>query len=354
MLSKEILVLPSALPPFQKSFAPLLASRASHSLITSFLSPEMIELCKEFALFLGHINRASKTRESFSSKVDLRREATFNHELIMKFYFQLLSLIALSVELTNSKVYSACDFVEEIFATHKVPREDIYKHLCIAETLHTAHNSGHGFIGIYRVGHEWWCGRDQPGGGCNVTCANLLDNDIADDVACASLILSQQKLTAWGKSESSCRASYGEKATQCLAGFDVEDLLNDSSMWGWEDSEESLTELPRTTTSTSTSTTTLRTITSSTTPPKTTTMKPRSTTTTRLPMSTSTPSYRQEELSSQADSSVQEKSSSFTYYFLLFLSFLVITAAVAFIWFKYQQQRIRESQGTEFTNSLIA
>jgi lysozyme C len=131
-------------------------------------------------------------------------------------------LVLWSVGLVSSKFYSECDFVVEIHDTHQVHRDEIFLHLCVAEGLHTRKNAG-GYIGIYGVSHEAWCHEDHPGGGCNVTCSDLLDDDIADDVACANTILAKETVRAWGTTERKCRATYEHKVRECLDELGVFD-----------------------------------------------------------------------------------------------------------------------------------
>ncbi|XP_037051786.1 uncharacterized protein LOC119085474 [Bradysia coprophila] len=128
------------------------------------------------------------------------------------------TVLLIALHLTVAKNFDKCEFATELYRRHQVPVEDIYKHFCIASSLHlsTGYNSEHGMIGIYGIGNQWWCGQDAPGGGCNVKCSDLLDDDIADDVICANLILSQQGLRAWVKSEAPCKRRYAQTVDECL------------------------------------------------------------------------------------------------------------------------------------------
>lgn len=138
-----------------------------------------------------------------------------------------LILIVLSFELVLSKKYKDCDFAEELFIKHDVPLDEVYMHLCIGQSLHTAHqNHGSAFLGIYAIGTQWWCGQDTQGGNCNIKCSDLLDDDIADDVACANKILASHGLQGWQKTEADCRKKYERVAEDCLADINIKtDLL---------------------------------------------------------------------------------------------------------------------------------
>lgn len=157
-------------------------------------------------------------------------------------------LIIVSFDLAVAKIFQKCEFAQELHLEHEVPREEIYKHLCIANTLHQTHadevgSAGH--LGIYGIGSMWWCGQGSPGGSCNVSCSNLLDDDITDDLACASLILSQQTLAAWGKTDAACKRKYQNEVEECLSEFDIEDFLMETGNPIWM-----VTTIPPTTTTT--------------------------------------------------------------------------------------------------------
>lgn len=136
--------------------------------------------------------------------------------------------IALSFELAKAKQYELCEFATEIFETHKVPRDEIYKHLCIVKILHTSMRNGD-FVGIYALGSQWWCGQESPGGRCNVTCSDLLDDDIADDVQCANLILKEQGLKGWNLNENVCRIAFQDSTNECLAELDAINAVYNST-----------------------------------------------------------------------------------------------------------------------------
>lgn len=136
-------------------------------------------------------------------------------QLTMKLITYAVLLIA--CHLTTAKQFDECEFAIELYSKHKVPREDIYKHFCIADTLHTTKDKEDRYKGIYEISSQWWCGLYSPDGSCNVKCSDLLDDDIADDVACANLILSQQGVGGWGKKEETCKQEFEQKTDDCLA-----------------------------------------------------------------------------------------------------------------------------------------
>ena len=213
----------------------------------------------------------------------------------MKLFAVTLTVIILNCDFTFTKQFEQCEFAVELFKTHEVSRDDIYKHLCIVSALHTGQNVG-GHLGIYNIGSLWWCKKDEPGGSCNVTCSDLLDDDIADDVACANLILSQQGVEAFGTTMRFCKKAYGEKANECMADADVFEYMVDIY--------EGNLSVPLTTISTSTSPRTIQTTTTIRTTSKASLSTPRFySTSTSAPSTSSTQSPQSEE-------SVQKESSS--------------------------------------------
>lgn len=209
-------------------------------------------------------------------------------------------LIVLSFDLARAKQFENCEFAAELYATHEVAREDIYKHLCIANFLHMTHVTRGDFLGIYAIGRAWWCGQDEPGGNCNVKCSDLLDDDIADDVACANQILQSDGLNAWRKSETECKQRYEHAVDECLENIDMlislQSVMENVTLIVPEATTETDTDkretttVAATTTTSSTSTTTSSPI--STTVTTTSTMKPATstmkTTTSQMKSTTST------------------------------------------------------------------
>lgn len=69
------------------------------------------------------------------------------------------------------------------------------------------------YFGIFAIG-MWWCGMNEAGNQCQVKCSSLLDDDIMDDVYCASIILSEIGVKGWGLSGGNC-ADVIEELDRC-------------------------------------------------------------------------------------------------------------------------------------------
>lgn len=129
---------------------------------------------------------------------------------------RIFVLISLSLELCLAKKFEYCELKNELTEKHNISQNEVYKHLCVVDpSLDTEWKIGT-ILGIYAIESHWWCGQTEPVGGCNVTCSKLLDNDIADDVACGVRILSEQGVDAWDLNEDDCKDDYDKKANNCL------------------------------------------------------------------------------------------------------------------------------------------
>lgn len=128
-----------------------------------------------------------------------------------------LLLIMLCFDLASLKRFEQCEFALELLNRHNVSLDKVYMHLCIGNSLHTAQDKYSTYVGIYEIGTDWWCGKDSSGGSCNVKCSDLLDDDIADDVECASKMLTMYGLLGWEKTEADCKRKYEQTTKDCLS-----------------------------------------------------------------------------------------------------------------------------------------
>nr|AFZ78837.1 C-type lysozyme-2 [Coptotermes formosanus] len=59
--------------------------------------------------------------------------------------------------------------------------------------------------GLFQVNSRYWCGTSGPGGDCNVACSKLLDENVADDIACAKKIYARHGFSAWYGWKNKCK-----------------------------------------------------------------------------------------------------------------------------------------------------
>ncbi|KAJ9585743.1 hypothetical protein L9F63_002438 [Diploptera punctata] len=120
-------------------------------------------------------------------------------------------LILLSAACAWGKVYERCELARELRDVHKLPEDQIPTWVCIARhesefnTSAVGHlaGDGSGDHGLFQISDIYWCSPPGKGWACGVTCAELEDDDIEDDVACIKRIfrehqrLSQNGFNAW-------------------------------------------------------------------------------------------------------------------------------------------------------------
>ncbi|GBP66759.1 Lysozyme c-1 [Eumeta japonica] len=65
-------------------------------------------------------------------------------------------------------------------------------------------SSGRKYYGIFQIPSRW-CRVGKKGGECDVSCESLLDDDIADDAACAVNIFHREGFKYWSKWNTRCK-----------------------------------------------------------------------------------------------------------------------------------------------------
>nr|XP_022900216.1 uncharacterized protein LOC111413461 [Onthophagus taurus] len=95
-----------------------------------------------------------------------------------------------SITITTGKIYDHCELANELLNKYNFPQDQIATWVCIAfkeSSYNTAEVSedGHDF-GLFQIDNQYWC--SPPGTGCGVSCDQLLDDDISDDVKCVKTI----------------------------------------------------------------------------------------------------------------------------------------------------------------------
>lgn len=111
--------------------------------------------------------------------------------------FFLFSFALLLQAVSGRKLYSQCRFMWELVDDHRLSDQEAAKWSCLVNGItSTASISRHGpepkqpvgnYLGIFKIGSEWWCS-EEGRGGCNIQCDKLIDDDISDDLLCAQEI----------------------------------------------------------------------------------------------------------------------------------------------------------------------
>uniref|UniRef100_A0A1B0AVU7 lysozyme n=1 Tax=Glossina palpalis gambiensis TaxID=67801 RepID=A0A1B0AVU7_9MUSC len=120
---------------------------------------------------------------------------------------------------TTAKIYSKCELAQELYRKHHIPMEQIPIWVCIVQhvsgfnTSAIARLNADGSVnhGLFQISDLYWCSHDRNGGkACNISCDNLIDSDISDDVRCIKKIyeehsrISGDGFTAWSVYKPHC------------------------------------------------------------------------------------------------------------------------------------------------------
>jgi hypothetical protein len=115
-------------------------------------------------------------------------------------------------------VYERCELARELKDVHNISEDQIATWVCIAKhesefnTSAVGHmnSDGSGDHGLFQISDLFWCSPPGKGWACGVSCADLEDDDIKDDVVCAKRIYRQHQrisgngFTAWAVYETYC------------------------------------------------------------------------------------------------------------------------------------------------------
>ncbi|TRY63866.1 hypothetical protein TCAL_11589 [Tigriopus californicus] len=139
------------------------------------------------------------------------------NSVTMKF---LISLAVLAiVGCAQAKVYSKCELATEMVNKHGFSRSSIGDWVCLVNyessfnTRATNDNTnGSRDYGIFEINDNYWCDSNVGAGNdCNAVCSNFIDDNIADDCACAKKIYARHGFEAWYGWKNHCKGHDNEE-----------------------------------------------------------------------------------------------------------------------------------------------
>lgn len=129
----------------------------------------------------------------------------------------------------HGRVYERCELAQELKYRHKLSNDQIGKLVCIAErhaNLDTSavsyYGDGSGTHGLFKLSDNFWCSPPGKGEACGVSCSDLRDDDITDDLYCVSIIMEEHErlsgdgFNAWDAYQSECKYSYEDYIEGCF------------------------------------------------------------------------------------------------------------------------------------------
>uniref|UniRef100_A0A1B0A293 lysozyme n=1 Tax=Glossina pallidipes TaxID=7398 RepID=A0A1B0A293_GLOPL len=140
---------------------------------------------------------------------------------------------------TRGKIYSKCELAQELYRKHHIPMEQIPIWVCIVQhesgfntsAIARLNADGSADHGLFQISDLYWCSHDRSGGkACNISCDDLLDSDISDDVRCAKTIyeehtrMSGDGFTAWSVYKPHCLNRSLRGIWSCFSHQNVDEI----------------------------------------------------------------------------------------------------------------------------------
>ncbi len=135
----------------------------------------------------------------------------------------------------RGKVYNRCELAQELRYKFKIPMESVATWVCIAQHESNFNTSAIGRLnwdgsedhGLFQISDIYWCSPPGKGWACGLTCEELEDNDITDDVECILKIyeehqgLSGDGFNAWTVYKPHCKGRSEKYIDGCFSDSDV-------------------------------------------------------------------------------------------------------------------------------------
>lgn len=131
-------------------------------------------------------------------------------------------------------IYERCELAQELRNRHGMPDDQIGTWVCIAHHESRFNTSAIGRLnadgsadhGLFQISDIYWCSPPGKGWVCGLSCAQLEDNDISDDVECMKIIyeehqrLSGDGFNAWAVYQPYCRGRSEDYSAGCFSNDD--------------------------------------------------------------------------------------------------------------------------------------
>ena len=157
---------------------------------------------------------------------------------IIKTYEKVIPKQKVKQNVGTSKVYERCELAKELRYIHKITMEQVATWVCIAKHESNFNTSAIGRLnwdgsedhGLFQISDIYWCSKSGSGKACGLSCDELEDDDITDDVSCMQQIynehtrLSGDGFTAWTVYNGRCKGRADSYIADCFDDSDNEIL----------------------------------------------------------------------------------------------------------------------------------
>lgn len=137
------------------------------------------------------------------------------------------------IDFRSCKQFDKCEMRNTLLNTYGISKSKASSLVCVGyhrSKLRTNFEDGQRgdkYFGLFAISGKWWCGINEPRNQCQVNCSALLDDDITDDIDCASIILDAIGIGGWGQTRGNC-ANIKKELELCL-NDETKDLLIENS-----------------------------------------------------------------------------------------------------------------------------
>ncbi|XP_063702418.1 uncharacterized protein LOC134832355 [Culicoides brevitarsis] len=156
---------------------------------------------------------------------------------------------------SNGKIYSKCELAQELYFKHKFPLSQIGTWVCIVQHESSFNTSAIGRLnwdgsedhGLFQISDIYWCGKEKDKKACNLTCDDLKNSDITDDVKCVKQIYNEHTLisgdgfNAWSVYSENCKGRTKNFIDECFDSV-MKPRLNNS-----EEQKKTITKIIKST-----------------------------------------------------------------------------------------------------------
>ncbi|CAK1600672.1 unnamed protein product [Parnassius mnemosyne] len=115
----------------------------------------------------------------------------------------------------ESKQFSRCELVHQL-RSHGFPEDKMRDWVCLveSESSRTTHyigkvnRNGSRDYGLFQINDKYWCSNTSTAGkDCNVTCNDLVTDDITKAAKCAKKVYKRHGFNAWYGWKNKCQGS---------------------------------------------------------------------------------------------------------------------------------------------------
>ncbi|XP_069959715.1 lysozyme C-like [Cherax quadricarinatus] len=138
---------------------------------------------------------------------------------------------------SKGKIFEKCELATLLESKHQMPRDQVKNWVCIAqyestfntEAVNHGNWDGSKDYGLFQLSNKFWCqdGNWQGKNVCKMSCTDLLDDSLTDDLACIQKIIKDTErwkgkgtgLTAWVAYVNKCEnRDLNEYMSECWSG----------------------------------------------------------------------------------------------------------------------------------------